>query len=483
MLPGQSGPRRPRPRQTWSRRAFKGQSGSASLVILPDAAPGVAWTAHGGDPWLAVSPANGNTSVTIQTLQCTVDTTALEVGLHRSFVSVRKATGELRTVPIFVDVEPQQTLSFVREAETALPLGGFQAGTDPDASGGGYVKAVVLQPGETNGEIGLDFNIPETGTYFVLARVRATGPANLIPTQDSIVLRIDGGESLRWDLWGVGEDAWSWNRAYVVPANPTENVIGRFTFAAGPHRIAVVARELGAQIDQILVSNDPFVPASAPGPVPVLFTSALPNGGAGVAYEQALIAGGEAPFTWNVIDGSLPDGLSLGSDGVIRGTPTNVGAANFTVQVTDANGDTVTKTFDFTVTLPPAATPVFTPGGGTYTSVQTVSIASATEGATIRYTTDGSAPGESNGTVYSGPLEIGVTSAVRASASKSGMADSAVASATYVINLPQTAAPELSVAPGTYNSAQSVTITSATTGATIHYTIDGSAPTASNGTL
>jgi hypothetical protein len=464
-------------------RVRQGQSGSAALVILPDATPGVAWTAHGGDAWLTVSPASGMTGAANQTLQCTVDTTALEVGLHRSFVSVRKATGELRTVPIFVQIEPQQTLTFMREAETALPVAGFEAGTDVNASGGGYVKAVVLQPGETNGEIGLNFNIPEAGTYFVLARVRATGPANLIPTQDSIVLRVDGGESFRWDLWGVGEDAWSWNRAFVVPAAPTENVIGQFTFTAGAHRIAVVARELGAQIDQILVSNDPFVPASAPGPVPVLFTATLPNAGAGVAYEQALMAGGEAPFTWNVIAGSLPDGLSLDSDGVIRGTPTTVGAASFTVQVTDANGDTVTKTFDFTVTLPPAATPVFSPVGGTYTSVQTVTISSATEGATIRYTTDGSAPGESNGAVYSGPLEIGATATVRAYATKSGMGDSAIASASYVINLPQTAAPEFSVAPGTYNSAQSVTITSATSGATIRYTTDGSAPTASNGAL
>jgi hypothetical protein len=461
----------------------KSQQASASLTMQAGAATGATWTAHGGDAWLSVTPATGATGAAGQTLQCTVDATALEPGVHRSFVSIRTDTGSLRTVPVVAEVEPEQTLTYIRETETALPVPGFAAGTDANASGGGYVQAVVLQPGETRGEIGIDFTVPEAGTYYVLARVRATGPANLVPTQDSIVLRIDGGEDLRWDLWGIGQDVWSWNRAYVVPAVPTSDVIGRFTFTAGAHRIAVVSREIGAQVDQIAVSNDPFIPALPPGPVPVIFTAALPSGGEGVAYEQALLGGGEAPFTWTVIDGVVPDGLTLGSDGVIRGTPTQLGTGHFTVQVTDANGDTATRTFDLVVTLPPAATPVFSPGGGTYTTVQTVTITSATEGAAIYYTTDGSTPDEGNGTLYSGPVTIGVPTTLRAVAFKSGMSGSAVASATYDIDLPQAATPAFDPVPGTYNAAQTVAITSATAGATIRYTTDGSAPSATNGTV
>jgi hypothetical protein len=464
-------------------RVRKTRQASASLTMQAGAVTGATWTAHGGDAWLSVTPAAGETGAAGQTLNCTVDATALEPGVHRSFVSIRTDTGALRTVPVVAEVEPEQTLTYIRETETALPVPGFAAGTDENASGGGYVQAVVLQPGETRGEIGIDFNVPEAGTYYVLARIRAAGPANLVPTQDSIVLRIDGGEDLRWDLWGIGQNVWSWNRAYVVPAVPTSDVIGRFTFTAGAHRIAVVSREIGAQLDQIAVSNDPFIPASPPGPVPVIFTAALPNGGEGVAYEQALLGGGEAPFTWTVIDGAVPDGLTLGSDGVVRGTPTHLGTGHFTVQVTDANGDTATRTFDLAVTLPPAATPVFTPGGGTYTTVQTVTIASATEGAAIYYTTDGSTPDESNGTLYSGPVTVGAPTTLRAIAFKSGMTGSAVASATYDIDLPRTAAPVLDPVPGTYNAAQTVAITSATEGATIRYTVDGSTPTATNGTV
>ncbi|MDP9065332.1 MAG: chitobiase/beta-hexosaminidase C-terminal domain-containing protein, partial [Pseudomonadota bacterium] len=80
----------------------------------------------------------------------------------------------------------------------------------------------------------------------------------------------------------------------------------------------------------------------------------------------------------------------------------------------------------------PTAMPTFSPAGGSYTSTQTVTLADATAGATIYYTTDGSAPTTSSA-AYSGPLAISTTTTVKAFAVASGHPDSAVASSTYTI--------------------------------------------------
>jgi alpha-galactosidase len=80
------------------------------------------------------------------------------------------------------------------------------------------------------------------------------------------------------------------------------------------------------------------------------------------------------------------------------------------------------------------AAPTFSPAGGTYTSSQTVTITSSTSGASIRYTTDGSTPSETAGTIYSSPVSVATTTTLKAIAYKSGMTDSTVASAAYTIN-------------------------------------------------
>ncbi len=91
--------------------------------------------------------------------------------------------------------------------------------------------------------------------------------------------------------------------------------------------------------------------------------------------------------------------------------------------------------------------------------------AAATGGASIRYTTDGSNPTETSGTMYSASIPVPVSTTVKAIAFKIGMADSTVVSAAYVIN---TAAVSITVSPTTasLSAGQTQGITPTVTGTT-----------------
>lgn len=135
-------------------------------------------------------------------------------------------------------------------------------------------------------------------------------------------------------------------------------------------------------------------------------------------------------------------------------------------------------------------TPTFGTNGGSFNNDTSTTILDGFVGATICYTTDGSTPGATTpGTcnssptqTYSGAVSVTATGTVlKAIATKSGSTNSAVATSnafTLTVGVVSS-----SPGAGTYSTAQSVTLNIATTtGATIHYTTDGSAVTCSSGT-
>jgi len=102
-----------------------------------------------------------------------------------------------------------------------------------------------------------------------------------------------------------------------------------------------------------------------------------------------------------------------------------------------ATGSGVTKTTAFTLSVTLAlavATPTLSPNGGNFAGFVSVAIQSATSGAPIYYTTDGSTPTQSS-TLYTGAMTLTNSATVNAKAFKSGYSPSAVASASFTNTL------------------------------------------------
>jgi hypothetical protein len=103
------------------------------------------------------------------------------------------------------------------------------------------------------------------------------------------------------------------------------------------------------------------------------------------AYSQDLAAtGGTGGYTWKVVSGSLPAGLTL-SGAAITGTPTAAGTFSFTLEVTDSAGGTASQAFSLTVVGVSGSTALarvgvlsqFSAGGSWDTSIWVVNTSAA----------------------------------------------------------------------------------------------------------
>jgi len=174
-------------------------------------------------------------------------------------------------------------------------------------------------------------------------------------------------------------------------------------------------------------------------------------------------------------------GISPGNTCAIYITfkPTQAGTRTGTLSIADDGPNsphivTLTGTGSGT-----AATPIFSPAAGTYTGTQMVTISDNTTASTIYYTTNGTTPTTSS-SKYTGPVTVSSTETIEAIAvAGGGYTNSAVASAAYTIES-AAASPIFTPGAGTYTNSQIVTITDATTGATIYYTTNGTTPTTSS---
>lgn len=86
----------------------------------------------------------------------------------------------------------------------------------------------------------------------------------------------------------------------------------------------------------------------------------------------------------------------------------------------------------YVINLATTATPTFSPVAGTYGPPQNVTITCSTPSSSIFYTIDGSTPTPSS-TPYVGPISVATAQTVQAIATATGLLNSAIGSASYVI--------------------------------------------------
>ncbi len=159
----------------------------------------------------------------------------------------------------------------------------------------------------------------------------------------------------------------------------------------------------------VLVDNVPVFTATG---TPPQFVPAV-----GTVYQNNTV--------WSTVDNLTPDKILKSGEAVAGFTIQNPGYA------LQANGMYAPAEI--------VAAPVANPAGGSFSGTQAVALTCATPGATIFYTTDGTAPvvsGANKSAVYSSAINVGTTLTIKAIAVKAGMADSAILIQNYTINTP-----------------------------------------------
>ena len=128
------------------------------------------------------------------------------------------------------------------------------------------------------------------------------------------------------------------------------------------------------------------------------------------------------------------------------------------------------------------ANPTISPNGGTINGSVSVSLSTSPSDAQIYFTTNGNTPllnpfPNSFTRLYTGPFTLTASATVRAIGVKSGLTNSGVSVANFTVNSAGIVSNVVfSPSPGAYSGPQSITMTSATPGAVIYYTTNGSVP-------
>jgi alpha-tubulin suppressor-like RCC1 family protein len=361
---------------------------------------------------------------------------------HNTYGSLGDGSGTQRTSPVAV-----------AGLASAVAIGSGQYHSVAVTSAGevwawGYNNYSQLGDGTTANQLS-PVKIAEAGfNWKVATPTLSPVPGTYAANQNVAISCATTGATIRYTTDGSEPTSSSTLYSAAVPVTVSTTVKAR-AFKAG-----LANSSTAAGVYTLKVATPGFSPAGGTYTTAPAVTMTVATAGAAIRYTT---------------DGSDPTVAStLYAGPVSVPTTTTLKAAGFKAGWTTSDLRSAT----YTMTFGTLAAPTFSPAPAGYLDSVAVTI-SATVGATIRYTTNGATPVLSS-TIYVSPVSLTQTTALKAKAWKVDYTESAVSSGTYTLKV---ATPLLSRAPGSYPAGTSVTITAATAGATLNYTLDGSDPT------
>lgn len=180
--------------------------------------------------------------------------------------------------------------------------------------------------------------------YTGLAITTTTLPGAIVGTTYNSTVAIAGGTSpFTYSISAGALPGWA------LLNSSTGAITGTPTLPAGTANFTVQVKD--SSVPQQTRTQPLSITTAA---VLALPSATLPGGALNVAYSTSLVAatGGTTPYTYSILSGALPTGLGINSTtGVISGTPTASGTANFTVKVVDTGSPVQSQTQSYSITI------------------------------------------------------------------------------------------------------------------------------------
>jgi Bacterial Ig domain/Chitobiase/beta-hexosaminidase C-terminal domain len=328
------------------------------------------------------------------------------VGGHLDGGDSNYLNGSVVTTP-GVPVQVNSMSVYVGNVDAAVANRQYQLGIYADSAGrpGTLVAASAAGTlvGNTWNTLGLNASLAANSNYWLIFNTNGTS---------------DAVNDMYFDIGASGQGVFSNPQATFSAGLP----------AAFPSSTPSIARY------SIYVT---LGPPDTTAPTATLTSPGSPLSGTVTLNATASDAGGVARVEFyadaTLIGTDTTSPYSVSFDTTIVGN----GAHALTAKAFDVSGNVGASAPVNVTTNNSVATPVLTPAGGTFAGLVPVSVGTATAGATIRYTTNGTDP-TATSTLYGGAFTLTSTTTVKARAFKTGLADSAVATGAFTVTIATT---------------------------------------------